>query len=144
MTHPYKLSIHPIVTSSCLNFIAHHQIICSTRDLLATVKALNVILSFRTKNIMFHSFCTYCLGSVCPSPIPPTPGKPCAQLPGAMDCHYDGDREGTVTCCCDQCDTVTDMTCALNSTSGSGIWQSLPFCPADGCGTEGELKHVIS
>ena len=73
-------------------------------------------------------------GSFCPSPIPPTPGQPC-NLPGALDCPYHG---LTGNCCCGQCDL--DMTCAPDSTNGSGLWQPKHsmLCPTEGCGSEGE------
>ena len=79
-------------------------------------------------------------GSFCPSPTPPTPGQPC-NLPGALDCHYENhiDHHGlSGNCCCGQCDI--DMTCAPNSTTGSGLWQPKHpvLCPTKGCGSEGE------
>ena len=72
-------------------------------------------------------------GSFCPSPIPPTPGQPC-NLPGTLDCSYGL----TGNCCCGQCDV--DMTCAPDSTNGSGLWQPKHsmLCPTEGCGSEGE------
>ena len=80
-------------------------------------------------------------GSFCPSPMPPTPGQPCNQLPGALDCSYENhsDYHGLAgNCCCGQCDM--DMTCAPDSTSGSGLWQPkhTMLCPTKGCGSEGE------
>merc|ERR1719500_732127 len=59
-----------------------------------------------------------------------------------MDCHYEnliGNNGGTANCCCGQCDI--DMTCAPNSTTGSGLWQPMysTLCPAEGCGSEGEV-----
>ena len=80
-------------------------------------------------------------GSFCPSPILPTPGQPCNQLPGALDCHYENhiDYHGLAgNCCCGQCDM--DMTCAPDSTNGSGLWQPKHpmLCPTEGCGSEGE------
>ena len=82
-------------------------------------------------------------GSFCPSPIPPTPGQPC-NLPGALDCHYKThiDNHGLAgNCCCGQCDI--DMTCAPNSTDGSGLWQPKHpmLCPTKGCGREGECRR---
>merc|ERR1719370_570821 len=61
-------------------------------------------------------------GSVCPSPIPPTADQPCT-LPGALYCNYESfidNQGGTGNCCCGQCDI--DMTCAPDSTTGSGLW----------------------
>ena len=83
----------------------------------------------------------YLPGSFCPSPILPTPGQPCNQLPGALDCSYENhiDYHGLAgNCCCGQCDV--DMTCAPDSTSGSGLWQPKHpmLCPTKGCGSEGE------
>ena len=79
-------------------------------------------------------------GSFCPFPTPPTPGQPC-NLPGALDCHYENhiDHHGlSGNCCCGQCDI--DMTCAPNSSTGSGLWQPKHpmLCPTKGCGIEGE------
>merc|ERR1712241_557167 len=54
-------------------------------------------------------------GSVCPGPTPPTPGQPCSQLPGALECTYEPD-----TCCCGRCGRI--FTCVYaNSTSDSGV-----------------------
>merc|ERR1719150_3583622 len=70
-------------------------------------------------------------GSVCPGPTPPTPGQPCSQLPGALECTYDEPD----TCCCGRCERI--FTCVFdNSTSDSGVWQ-LSLCPVEGCGSEG-------
>ena len=82
-------------------------------------------------------------GSVCPSPIPPTAGQPCSQLPEPLDCHYENSTGLTVNCCCGQCDV--DMTCAPDSTTGSGLWQPMhsPLCPADGCGSQGNRWKII-
>ena len=83
---------------------------------------------------------TFSPGSFCPITIPPTPGQPC-NLPGALDCPYE-DQIGynglAGNCCCGQCDV--DMTCAPDSTSGSGLWQPKHpmLCPTEGCGSEGE------
>ena len=83
-------------------------------------------------------------GSVCSFPTLPTPGQTC-NLPGALDCHYENlvdnfVHEGSTHCCCGQCDT--DMTCAFDSDTGSGLWQQMysSLCPVDGCGSEGELN----
>ena len=85
------------------------------------------------------SLCTP--GSVYPSPIPPTPGQPCSQLPGALDCHYQ--NRSTVNCCCGQCDI--DMTCAPDLTTGSGLWQPMhsTLCPEEGCGSVGEWSREM-
>ena len=71
----------------------------------------------------------------CP-PLPPSTGQLCVPPAGRQDCHYDSVK---AICCCGQCHT--DYTCAPDSTTGSGLWQlmHLPFCPAVGCGTEGQL-----
>merc|ERR1719447_1046482 len=75
-------------------------------------------------------------GSLCPPQAPPTPGQPCNQLPEALDCYYKN-LSKIFKCCCDQCDV--DMTCVLNSSTGSGVWQKMhsTLCPAEGCGSEG-------
>ena len=81
---------------------------------------------------------TFSPGSFCPITIPPTPGQPC-NLPGALDCPYEDHIDGLAgNCCCGQCDV--DMTCAPDSTSGSGLWQPKHpmLCPTEGCGSEGE------
>jgi len=81
-----------------------------------------------------------CLSSECP-PLPPSQGHLCAAPVGKQDCHYENFIANsfglTVNCCCGQCDI--DMTCAPDSTTGSGLWQPMhsPLCPADGCGSEG-------
>jgi len=78
-------------------------------------------------------------GSLCSYPIKPTLGQPCT-LPGALDCPYEIliDNQGYPgECCCGRCDA--DMTCAPDSTTGSGLWQPMhaTLCPSDGCGREG-------
>ena len=81
---------------------------------------------------------TFSPGSFCPITIRPTPGQPC-NLPGALDCPYEDHIDGLAgNCCCGQCDV--DMTCAPDSTSGSGLWQPKHpmLCPTEGCGSEGE------
>ena len=80
-------------------------------------------------------------GSVCPSPIPPTPGQPCT-LPGELDCHYEPEHN-----CCGNCN-VQNLTISCvpdNSTTGVGLWQmTSPPCPADCCGSEGgEKKNLL-
>ena len=89
----------------------------------------------------------------CPS-LPPIPGYLCVTPAGSQDCHYgDGSEGGTdlapfvSKCCCGQCDTDT-ITCAPDSTTGSGLWYPMhsPLCPAQGCGTKGRQKkreHVF-
>ena len=76
----------------------------------------------------------------CPS-LPPTRGDLCAAPAGALECRYEifnASFGGNVNCCCGRCDI--DMTCAPDSTTGSGFWQPLysTLCPAEGCGSEGE------
>ena len=84
-------------------------------------------------------------GSVCSYPIPPTLGQPCT-LAGALDCPYEIviDNQGYAgECCCGRCDL--DMTCAPDSTTGSGLWQPMhsTLCPTEGCGSAGKWwrKH---
>jgi len=82
------------------------------------------------------SFCP-AKGSLCPSPIPPTPGQPCT-LPGELDCHYEYEHEQYEHDCCGRC--VQQFSCVSdNSTSGAGLWKmsSSPPCPADCCGSQG-------
>ena len=76
----------------------------------------------------------------CPS-LPPSPDHLCVAPAGALDCHYESLSDsfgGDVNCCCGRCDI--DMTCAPDSTTGSGFWQPMhsTLCPAEGCGSEGE------
>ena len=110
-------------------FFGHYNIICP-RPLLHPRRSLMAPFSS---------------GSVCPSPVPPSPGEPCSR-PGALDCPYENqiDNNGvTGHCCCGQCDV--DMTCAPDSNTGSGLWQPLhsSLCPAEGCGSEGEWWKII-
>ena len=73
-------------------------------------------------------------GSVCPGPTLPTPGQPCSQLPGALECHYDYGQEHD---CCGRC--ALNFTCVPDSfTAGSQVWQMSLYCPSDCCGSEGE------
>ena len=60
-------------------------------------------------------------------------------------CQYDGSTGGTelspllVNCCCDRCDT-DKITCAADSITGSGLWQTTkysPLCPEEPCGSHG-------
>ena len=76
-------------------------------------------------------------GSVCPGPTLPTPGQPCSQLTGALECHYDYDQERN---CCGRCAQSFTTTCLPDSsTNGSKVWQlTSPPCPSDCCGREGE------
>ena len=77
--------------------------------------------------------------------LPPSPYHLCVAPSGAQDCHYDSGNGGTEQspfvskCCCGQCD-VEKITCASDSTTGSGLWQPMhsPLCPAEGCGSEGD------
>ena len=77
----------------------------------------------------------------CP-PLPPSPGHLCATPAGALDCQYESfinNFGGNVNCCCGRCDS--NVTCAPDSTTGSGFWQPTMYstlCPAEGCGSEGE------
>ena len=81
----------------------------------------------------------------CPA-LPPSPGNLCVPPAGNQVCHYDGGQGGTsedspliVTCCCGRC--PDDVTCAPDSITGSGLWQSIaysPLCPTEGCGTDGK------
>ena len=44
-----------------------------------------------------------------------------------------------VNCCCDRCDT-DKITCAADSITGSGLWQTTkysPLCPEEPCGSHG-------
>ena len=86
------------------------------------------------------------LGSVCPFPTLPITGQPC-NLPGNLDCRYENIIDNNIltgNCCCGRCDT--DMTCAPDSTNGSGLWQPMhsTLCPAEGCGSEGESLLIIN
>ena len=81
----------------------------------------------------------------CPA-LRPSPGNLCVPPAGNQVCHYDGGQGGTseespliVTCCCGRC--PEDVTCAPDSITGSGLWQSIaysPLCPTEGCGTDGK------
>lgn len=82
----------------------------------------------------------------CPA-LPPSPGNLCVPPAGNQVCLYDGGQGGTsedspliVTCCCGRC--PDDVTCAPDSITGSGLWQSIaysPLCPTEGCGTNGVI-----
>ena len=64
-----------------------------------------------------------------------SPGSPCTTL-GTSDCKYElttGER-----CCCGQCSAWASLACVPDQTSGAGVWQIFPICPAEGCGSEGE------
>ena len=86
----------------------------------------------------------------CP-PLPPTPGHLCFTPAGAQDCYYKGGNGGTdqspfvSKCCCGRCEAEPMITCASDSTTGSGLWQPMhsPLCPAEGCGSEGEWWKII-
>ena len=61
-------------------------------------------------------------------------------------CQYDGSTGGTelspllVNCCCNRCDT-DKITCAADSVTGSGLWQTTkysPLCPEEPCGSYGK------
>ena len=81
----------------------------------------------------------------CPA-LPPSPGNLCVPPAGNQVCLYNGGQGGTskdspliVTCCCGRC--PEDVTCAPDSITGSGLWQSIaysPLCPTEGCGTDGK------
>ena len=81
----------------------------------------------------------------CPA-LPPSPGNLCVPPAGNQVCLYDGGQGGTsedspliVNCCCGRC--PDDVTCAPDSITGSGLWQSIaysPLCPTEGCGTDGK------
>ena len=71
--------------------------------------------------------------SECP-PRPPSPGHLCAPPAGALECMYN-----TNLCCCGHCPQNFTVSCTPDSFTGAGIWQST-LCPADGCGSEGELS----
>ena len=66
-------------------------------------------------------------------------------FPVSQVCQYDGSTGGTelspllVNCCCDRCDT-DKITCAADSITGSGLWQTTkysPLCPEEPCGSYG-------
>ena len=67
----------------------------------------------------------------CP-PLPPPPSHLCVAPAGTLNCHYTGDH-----CCCGNCSESFKLSCAPDSTTGAGVWQST-LCPAAGCGSEGE------
>ena len=133
-------SFRPIAASFCLfndNYV---------QNILFPVDFGMVDAIFGTRNgVNCPKLHLFTPGSFCPSPIPPTPGQPC-NLPGALDCHYENhiDNHGLAgNCCCGQCDI--DMTCAPDSTTGSGLWQPKHpmLCPTKGCGSEGEWWREI-
>ena len=72
-------------------------------------------------------------GSVCPYPIPPTPGQPCT-LPGELDCHYEIEYEHD--CCGNRNAQNFTVSCVSdNSTIGAGLWQSRQICDSEGKGS---------
>ena len=79
----------------------------------------------------------------CPRVVP-TVDTLCVASSGAQDCRYHGKDGGVVNCCCNECDI--DMTCAVDSTTGSGLWKPLhpPKCREDGCGSKGgyAMSHI--
>ena len=79
----------------------------------------------------------------CPRVVP-TVDTLCVASSGAQDCRYHGKDGGVVNCCCNECDI--DMTCAVDSTTGSGLWKPLhpPKCPEGGCGSKGgyAMSHI--
>ena len=66
--------------------------------------------------------------------LPPTPGHLCVPPTTANDCHYNTDH-----CCCGNCPQRFTFSCAVDSTTGAGLWEKLhsSICPAHGCGKEG-------
>ena len=72
--------------------------------------------------------------------LPPTPGHLCVPPTSANDCHYNTDH-----CCCGNCPQRFTFSCAVDSTTGAGLWEKLhsSICPAHGCGKEGELIHIM-
>ena len=72
--------------------------------------------------------------------LPPTPGHLCVPPTTANDCHYNTDH-----CCCGNCPQRFTFSCAVDSTTGAGLWEKLhsSICPAHGCGKEGELIHIM-
>ena len=72
--------------------------------------------------------------SECPLLVP-TPGHLCSAPSGPLDCRYAADH-----CCCGQCFKSFKFLCLPDAITGTGLWQTSPLCPAEGCGNEG-LKH---
>ena len=67
---------------------------------------------------------------------PPTLDQHCdIGLAGPQDCHYAGDH-----CCCGRCFSSFVFSCVLDSESGNSTWQTT-ICPANGCGSSGELSR---
>ena len=92
------------------------------------------------KTLLYFHFFFLSIQPECP-PLPPSTGHLCIASAGAQDCHYESlinNFGGNVNCCCGRCDI--DMTCAPDSTTGSGFWQPMysTLCPAEGCGSDGE------
>ena len=69
----------------------------------------------------------------------PTPGHLCAAPSGAMECQYPADH-----CCCGQCFKSLNFSCVTDSVTGTGIWQTTPVCPEEGCGSQGERQCTRS
>ena len=78
--------------------------------------------------------------SECPV-LPPSPGHLCVAPAGVLDCHYSAAPQSWLNsdnCCCGQCMQDFTISCEdIDSTTGAGFWRS-DFCPAEGCGSEGE------
>ena len=69
-------------------------------------------------------------GSICPTPVPPTPGQPCT-LHGALDCHYEIDYS---QCCTDDGAQHVKFSCVPDPwTEGAGLWKTSSLCPVKGC-----------
>ena len=67
----------------------------------------------------------------CPH-LAPTPGHLCSAPSGPLDCRYAADH-----CCCGQCFKSFTFLCLPDAITGTGLWQTPPLCPAEGCGNEG-------
>ena len=104
----------------------------NNKDILKNVNIKKEILKISISKKTFWYRFHFQPQPECPL-LPPTPGHLCVTPAGAQDCHYD-------ICCCGRCGDP--ITCAHDSTTGFGRWQSMQ-CPAEGCGSEGEWWKII-
>ena len=108
--------------------ISHHRLL-SAAGSLSICNPTRAILS--SQKILLNSNFVFQIQLGCP-PLPPSPSQLCVSPAGAQDCHYHTDH-----CCCGHCQKFS---CALDSTTGAGLWQMSTLCPAAGCGSEGEWR----